>query len=307
MTSGEREALDQLTPELENIVQALRGCERLPDGPELGLRLVAALGQYWLSLGLLELGYRLTNEALSMGEAQGPSQARDRANECLALARLLHDDHIAAGVLAHLGGLTFELGDPEPGLVFLEESLRLARERADTVQVCRALSVLGEAHCALGHCELGPALLEECLQIGRDQGDPHSVAFVACNLARNYLSFGEVKRAWPLILEALDLSSRTKSKLMMQMVVDVVTAFAVAAGDWPAAARMLGAADAALKLVGNKRNYANPQFWPSLVGSIRNSLRAVDFDAAYDAGHALPLEQAIEEARAWLEKSPPAA
>jgi non-specific serine/threonine protein kinase len=63
--SGDRQALEQLAPELENVVLALRGSERLPGGPDLGLRLVAAMEKYWMSLGLLQVGYRLTTDALA--------------------------------------------------------------------------------------------------------------------------------------------------------------------------------------------------------------------------------------------------
>jgi non-specific serine/threonine protein kinase len=328
MTSGEREALDQLAPELENIVQALRGCERVSGGPELALRLVASLGQFWLSLGLVELGYRLTAEALARGDAQDPSparlralfeaerflqfldrlgEARDRQLECLALARQLHDDHITAGVLAHLGSNSFELGDAEQAVAFCEEALRLARDRADCKQVRRALCALGEVHCASGNPELALPLWEECLQLGRDQRDAHSVVAAACDLARTYISCGKAERARPLVVEALALSWETQSKLTLQWVLDAVTALTAAAQDGATAARMLGAADAARKLVGNRRDFSSLQFWPSTVTSIRNSLREADFVTAYDAGKALTIEQAIGEARGWLEKFAPSA
>ena len=325
MTSSEREALECLAPELENIVQALRDCENLFGGPELGLRLVGALGQYWLSLGLLHLGCQLTTEALAMRGAQGPSaarlialfeaerylsfvgrtsEARDRAKECLALARLLHDDHVAAGALAHLGALTFELGDSEQGIALIEESLQLARTCADPEQIRRALYNLGGAHLASDNHALAIPLFEECLQIGRDQRDPHSAALAACQLALTYVSLGRVGPVWPLALEALDLSADSKSKMTMQKVLEPVTALAAAVKEWPTAARMLGAANAAQKMTGNTQ-HNDSQFWSSVVVSTRNSLRDVDFDAAYGAGHALTMEQAIDEAKAWLERTAP--
>jgi predicted ATPase/DNA-binding winged helix-turn-helix (wHTH) protein len=323
--SSETEALEQLAPELENIAQALRGCERVPGGPALGLRLAAALGQYWMSLGLVELGYRLTSEALAMPGADEPSRARaralfvairfadfsgrddeawDRRDECLRLARQLHDDHIVIGALAMLGSVAARRGDVAQGIAFSEEALRLARERADAEQICRALNNLGYTHYLARNFELAVPLFEECLQMVREQRDSR-IGIVACNLADTHILRGQAPSAWPLALEALDISSATNSKFVMTLVLDTVTSLAAAATEWQTAARMLGAADAAVKVVGRKRR--GEEVWQRDVASIRSSFDEVDFQSAYDAGHALTLEQAIGEARAWLEKSAVAA
>jgi non-specific serine/threonine protein kinase len=321
----QREALEQLVPELENLAQALRASERSPGGPELGLRLIAALGQYWLALGLLELGYRLTTEAVSRPEAQGKSPARARAlfvatrfatflgrhreaqdwaNECLALARLLHDDHLEAGTLIFLGQTYTDLGDIAQGIAFLEQALQLARECADDEHIVRALNTLGGAHCELGNLELASRSFEEGLQIARDRRHFHAIAFLASSLAWTCLSLGQVERVWPLVLEALDLSSEAESKWTMEIVLEMVVRLVAAVQDWPVAARMLGADDAAVKLTGRKQQYPDRS---SVVADIRNSLSKVDFEAAYSAGHALSIEQAIGEARAWIEKFAPSA
>jgi len=325
ITVEDRAALEQLAPELENLVQALRGCKRVPGGSDLGLRLVATLGQYWMALGLLELGHRLTTEALSRRDDGAPSralarallvatrfagflgryeEARDRGNECLTLARLLQDDHLAAGALAYLGVACKALGNVKQGIAFLEQSLGLARQRADAEHIARALHALGGMHCDSGNLELAPQFFEEGLQIAREERHFHAIAVIASSLAWTYLSLGQVERVWPLIIEAFDVSSSAKAKFTMEVLLGVVVKLVAAKQDWPSAARLLGAVDAARKLFGRKEDYPDGE---SVAAKIRNSLREVDFDAAYKAGYALTLEQAIGEARAWVEKFSPTA
>jgi len=326
--SEEEEALEQLAPELENLLLAFRACERLAGGSEFGLRLVAALGQYWLALGLYELGHRLTTEALQRhgDEAALPvraralfqatrlahylgreEEARDRGNECLALARMLHDEHLAAGALALLAVSSSELGDNASAIAYAEASLQLAREQGEAVQVRRALNTLGGVHRVAGNPELAQPLFEECLRLSREQHDSHYTAMVAGNLATTYIVRGELMRAWSLALEHIDVSSTSKSKMSMRTALETAIVLAAARLDWPSAARMLGAAHAERKARGlNLRDRTDIDLVPA-EAAMRKSLGDNDFEVVYESGRAFTLEQAVDEARAWLEKNAPAA
>jgi predicted ATPase/class 3 adenylate cyclase len=62
--------LARLDLDRENLLAASVHCDHAPRGAERGLRLVFALQLYWLPRGLIELGYRLTVEALARNGAQ---------------------------------------------------------------------------------------------------------------------------------------------------------------------------------------------------------------------------------------------
>ena len=323
---GDREGFERLAPELDNIVLALRGAERLPGGPGLGLRLAAALENYWVSLGQIELGYRLATEALAMrGVARSSlSRARalevaaalafrvgrydegtDRANECLSLARELHDEHTEAGALVWLGAIEVDLGHTAQGIALCEQALQLTRKRTDVWRISQALTTIGVAHFSLRHFDDAAPYFEECLQSARDQGDDNLLVVSACNLADSYILRGQLAPASPLVLEAVEVSSKLGSKWMMFKVLDTVTGLAAAVRAGPPAARILGAAEATSRLVAHKQIPAEAQDWQRIAASIRNSMSETDFQAGYDAGLALTPEQAIAEVRAWLEKFVP--
>jgi non-specific serine/threonine protein kinase len=317
----EGEAVDQLAPELENIVQALRGCERLDGGAELGLRLVATLHEFWVSLGLLELGYRLTIEALSRSGAKQPSptraralfgatrcarflgkapEAREHAIECLSLARLLHDDHQEVAALAYVGIIAIDTGDTARGLSLCEKTLRLARERDYVDQTCRALNMIGWTHLTLGNLEIAGASFEESLDTARQWGDGNAIAMIACNLVHTYVLRGKLASASSLSLEALDLAFGAKSKWTSYNILNTISMVAVAAHDLERVAHMVGTLEALRKTLGLKSQDGGYRDGVATVA--RNAMSETEFESAFNRGYALTFDKALAEARGWIQK-----
>jgi len=109
--------------EHENLLSAHNFCCRQSREPMRGLRLVAAMFPYWFHRGLLGLGYRVTSEALSTEGARAPSEAR-----CRAL--------FAAGLMGRT------LGCHEEARALIEECVSIARALHDERRVALALSLL---------------------------------------------------------------------------------------------------------------------------------------------------------------------
>jgi non-specific serine/threonine protein kinase len=325
LTNEDKQAVEQLEPELENVLQALRESERVPTRAELGVRLVAALGQYWLALGLLQLGYRLTTNALSRPGVDDLSPARARglfvatrlaffldrniesrdwAEQCLLVARPLDDGHLVAGALGFLGYVAIEGGEIEQGIALYEQSLRLARERTDSEQISRALNGLGIAQEYLGKPESALPFYEEALQNLRMGRDYRAIATTATNVALVHVAAGRPAQAWPLVHEAVTVASSTKSQFTMQVVLDTVVTLAAALHQWHWAARMLGSAEGARKEAGHKRQ-RDAAFDTSVAAVVRQALPQADFEAAVEAGRKVTAGMAIDEARRWLETCSP--
>ena len=99
----------RLDAERENLLAAHEWCDHAENGGEWGLWLVSALRGYWLHRGLLELGYRITAEALARADA--PTNGRHR---CWALQAA--------------GWLCFWMGNYAKAREFCDESMAVARE-----------------------------------------------------------------------------------------------------------------------------------------------------------------------------------
>src|SRR5439155_16175278 len=134
-------ALARLDADLENLLSAHASCTTVPGGASLGIRLSRGLRHYWIRGGRLGLGIRVALEALAR---LGPAE---RTNE---RCRALFD----VGQLACFAG-RFAMAKP-----YLQESVLIARELADSPSVEYSLQMLamaclgvGEIAAARGHLE----------------------------------------------------------------------------------------------------------------------------------------------------------
>ena len=141
----EREWLDRLELELDNIRAALRYCINRPD-PLLGLTLAEALEPLWVRDFHHREGLRWFEELFEFGNDDVP-------------------DPIRAGALGVAARLSVELGHPARAKVWYRQSLKLARHAGDDLRTAWALHGLG--HVALGEGKLAEARrrFEESLEL----------------------------------------------------------------------------------------------------------------------------------------------
>ena len=141
----EREWLDRLELELDNIRAALRYCIDRPD-PLLGLTLAEALEPLWVRDFHHREGLRWFEELFELGNDDVP-------------------DAIRAGALGVAARLSVELGDPARAKVWYRQSLKLARRAGDDLRTAWALH--GSGHVALDEGKLAEARrrFEESLEL----------------------------------------------------------------------------------------------------------------------------------------------
>ncbi|MEO8738493.1 MAG: tetratricopeptide repeat protein [Casimicrobiaceae bacterium] len=313
--------LKQLDLERENLLAAHAWCERAADGPQLGLELVDAMLNYWFPRGLLELGYRVTVEAVerpgalernlarsgAVGSAGNLSywtgrydQAQAYGEESLAIAREVDNDTVASAALALLGNLSLRRGDLAIAREHLQESLALAQAVGDMYRVAWALNALAELHRAAGEPQLAEPLYEQALVLQRERGNLHSCAIILVNLALVAIARGSTEQARQMLLEALAIAHKIGSKRAGQIVFEVSAGLEALRGQWQRAARLYGAAEAQLKVMQSQREPADDAFLAPLIARSREALGAMEFAAAEAAGLALSYDDAAAEALACL-------
>jgi len=312
--------LSRLDLERENILSAHAWCDRAHGGAETGLRLVYAVKLYWISRGLLGLGYRVTVEALSRA-AHEPSSARCRAlfgagqlacfmgryaearrylEESLTIARDIGDRRRIAAVLQPLGVASLAQGDAATARGYAAEALEMARELGNKRELATALNVLAAIHRVEGRLDVAEPLYENVVALARELGDRESIAIGLLNLAMASIGRGSSDRARELLLEALAIAEEIGSKQTGQSVLEVSAGLAALRKEWRHAARFYGAAEAQAEQTGLRRDPADEAFLLPLVANARAALNEVDFAEADAAGRALPYGSALVEARAWL-------
>jgi predicted ATPase/class 3 adenylate cyclase len=317
--------LAQLDLERENFLLAHAWCDHEEGGAELGLRLAAALMRFWTHRGALQIGYRVTVEALTRTRAHGRSstrclalisagqlavfiglhsEAQQHGEESLAIAREIRDKQKAWSALQILGMSYNELGDRVAALGHFEEALALAREEGPKRQLAAALHNLAVLHRTEGNLDAAEPLFVESLALAREVGDRSSnTAVNLCSLASLSIAQGSGKRAPEMLLEALEIAREIASKWAGQQVLESSAELAVCVGDWERAARLQGAVAAQWEQMGQrgasapyKRSSAPP------ISRAREALGATAFAAAEATGRALSYDAAMAEAHTWLEQ-----
>lgn len=153
---------------------------------EQGLRLAAALPEFWGMRGYLTRG-------------------RDRLENLLDKGGTTVSAAVRAGALRGLGYASGSLGDFELACSFLEQSLVLDRELGNKPGLADTLQLLGLLAGAQMEWGAARVFLEENLAVYRDLGNRHGIARVLNELGYVIFRYGEHASGYSLIEESLAL------------------------------------------------------------------------------------------------------
>ena len=217
--------------EQENFLAAHATCDHREAGPswvEAGPRIETLLDG---SRGL-ELGYRVTVEALMRAPAQEGSLIRCKGllsantfafgmghyeiaqahcEESLSIARKIAADERVCAVTLMALALAFTAQGKRPeARQHLQEALVLARRLTDKRILSEVLTNLAELRRLEGHPDDAEPLLEEALNLARASGAMLLSAIIILNLAALSVDQGAGDRARGMLLEALAIVSRAR-------------------------------------------------------------------------------------------------
>jgi DNA-binding CsgD family transcriptional regulator len=310
-----------LEQELPNIRGALEWAGELPDARQL-MRLVVALWWFWegrLSIveicGWAERAIAATAQAppglhglrarllacTAMGEILQGSTAgvESLLDEALTLARRSGDSRAVTEALIGHADLAIARGELDRAEAPLREALAGARASSEPDMGFLALWRLGYVFSLRGEVQASESMFNECLALARAGGwlVPIAVSLEALGTAARKV--GDSRRAAGLFAEALTLVRDLSDFCCLASCVRSLGAVAAMVGDAMQAARLFGA-EQALSERQLGYNYSTSQ--PERAHRDRDEALARDalppdqFAAAWAAGRALSLDQAIAEA-----------
>jgi predicted ATPase/class 3 adenylate cyclase len=214
----------------------------------------------------------------------------------LELAHTLGNPFHTARALSLLGLVAHDQGDPGRSRPLFEEALPLVREAHDARAETMILNNLGDARAAEGDLHGAQACFEECLAIARQRGDKWGIGAALLNLGHLALRSADAQRAGELYSEGLAINVELGDQARVADYLNAIGRLAAAAGQWLAAARLLSAATALYRSLGIEQFPDHREEHEHAVAAAKASLGDEAFTAAWDAGQALLLEQAIPEA-----------
>ena len=311
--------LGRVDADLDNVRAALLWAAESGDA-ELGLRLCCALAWFWLRRGRLAEGRAAVERALEAGAApaletakalhvsggiawaQGDRvAARSRLGEAVARFRELDAyEWRDAWLSSALSIYSFELlsqGEVEEAIALAVESIAGARRFGEGSELARGLAALGLARMAAGDFGGAKPPLEESAAICRRLEDGWLLSYPLGGLAVIALRAGDHERAQSLAEESIRALRDLGDKWLLENSLVCLAVVLAARDRLRGAAVLFGASEAMREEVGQEEVYAHYRDDHDRgVESARNALGEEEFAAAWAAGSAMGVEEAISYA-----------
>ncbi|MDQ4126390.1 MAG: LuxR C-terminal-related transcriptional regulator [Actinomycetota bacterium] len=316
------EWLERLETEHDNLRAALSWALERREA-ELGLRLGAALGEFWSLRGYLSEGRRWLEAVLKSGGAPAAARAKVLARlgritwgqgdyersvalqeEGLALYRRLGDRVGLAAALRTLGMAEMHRNELGRARTLLEEAVTLERASEDTAGLARSLPMLGLVAVVRHDHERARALCEESLALAREAGDDYAIGFSLVVGALACSGRGDYRRAQALLEEGLELAWRLKIMHLTVVHLHASAALAGLQGQAVRSARLWGAAEALREGLGIHLSPLERSHYAPHIDAARARLGEAWWEAAWAEGRAMAPQQTVEYA---LGKAPPPA
>jgi non-specific serine/threonine protein kinase len=228
--------------------------------------------------------------------------ARSFLEEGLATARTIEDPWMLGEALHYLGWYLGRQGEHDQSLTLLAESLDLARKQGRQEgwsAISWTLDHMGDVARAQGDLARAATLYEESLSLFRAQGHTQGVAAVLHNQGHLALLRGDTESAKALFTESLVLFRSVKYRWSVADCLAGLGGVAAQEGQAERAALLLGAAEAihaALDASGTLIEPVNRVAWEEAMARARQQIDEAAWEAAWAAGRALPLDQAVAAA-----------
>jgi non-specific serine/threonine protein kinase len=237
---------------------------------------------------------------------EGDPAARALAEEGVAAARAAGHPHVLAASLLSLGE-ALEPTDPVAARATLEESLALVRGLGNPFMCSAVLLALAGVARAEGARAEARRRCAEALAIRRALGDRRGVALVLHDQGALAVEEADAPQAAAHFREGLALFGEVGDRHGMAWCLAGLAGTAAAAGAPARAARLFGAAAPWLPGAAVVVHPVDPAARERALDAVRARLGGAAFAAAWDAGRAMPLEEAVAYALAPAGRAPPPA
>lgn len=300
---GQTERFHLLTAEHDNLRVAVDRIERLGVDPEFGLRMVGALGRYWMIRGDWTEGRALCSRFLRESSESGPYRAKalnaagnlafhqgDYAEserlhtEARELRATLGDDFGVAMSWNNLGEVARMRGDAATAQRHYETCLAIYQRLGSDWGAAVAYNNLGELAQGLGQFATARRHHEQALVHWPRLGDRWGMAFSLANLGLVAAAGGDLEGARQSYERSLSISRELGDRAGTATALLELAKLASRTGDRPAALRQLGESLAIRVALGDRRGMVEALEMRAVLGCETDPGRCVVLLAA--AAHA---------------------
>jgi predicted ATPase/class 3 adenylate cyclase len=305
------ELLDRLDRELANFRAAIAWSleARLP---ETGLRIAAALREFWHVRNHIHEGRRALDELLTASASDGATTLRFRALTTSGMLASWHGDYgtmhelfEGAVAMAEAAGNRRQIAVAKAGLGWarigsrpttarddLEDAIAIGRELGDKQILFGALQGLTLAYIRLGDLSAARGSVLEAIALGEASGEHYDNATNLLALGTIETREGDPRSGGRWIAEALRQLRAAGGHGGLSIALDVLATLAFERGAPGPGARLAAAADRLRRAVGGGPSTAIILLEEPL-DRARRTMAPADFERALAAGRALTTDEAI--------------
>jgi tetratricopeptide (TPR) repeat protein len=218
------------------------------------------------------------------------------------VAREVKDVHLILFNLRNLGTHAYQEGDLEAAQRFLGEAVEVARELDRQEGIAASLHQLGQIAFYQGKSDVAKALHAESLTVARASGQDEAIASVFAGQAEMALAAGDLEAARDLFRTSLSYWQRVPEPPVLKMFgsaggvafcLEGLAGVSMFRNEPRRAAALLGAAESLRESRGMPipaPSRPNRDDWGA---AVRSALCESEFDAEWEEGRAMTLEEAI--------------
>src|SRR5215218_1372274 len=320
---GRAAARERVAREHDNLRATLAWAVEREDA-ELAQRLATQLARFWVVLGHVTEGRAWLDRAVALDGSSQPEtradalcwaaqfashqnvvdRAESLATEALAVARESDYERGVAMALHQLGQSAHRRGELDAAAANYEDAVARFRQLGEPIWEGATLRDLGVVAGALGEHERATAYHEQALTVWRRLDHPWGVPAALRDLADEALCRGDAAAALPLYRESLERWLLLGEQLHVAGSLLGPATVALKSGQAERAARLLGTSSALHEAIGAMP----PDDLPGDLGNGPERARAVlgdaAFEAAWAAGRAFSIDEAIADALAVTASAP---
>ncbi len=251
------------------------------------LALYQAAGDEAGTAGILQ---NISSQLVYQGRAD---EAAETLREALALAERLDNKPIMGGVLSNLGLIDFDQGDYEQAKQHQTAALGVARQIGSEFQISFALYNLGNVAIRQGDPATALAHYNDSLALARKLGNKSLIPtnLLYSGLAQHLMGQNDAARA--MGREALELLQQLADKRRMAEGLILSGVVAHGQGQPEQAARLLAAAETVHAAIGSPIIHTLQELYSQTAAALRAEMGEAAFAAAWEAGRAMPLDEAV--------------
>ncbi len=312
--ANQPELFDRLENQFDDLQAALNWSKQDAGSAGTGLSLANALDPFWVVRGHVREGVRHYADLLALPcRERAPTvlgkslsiagslnftlgdygKARAYWEQGLMIARELGMEGPIAACLNNLGLLAYNEGKLMEAQPLLTEALAIRRRQGMPRYVANTLINLADLAQAAGNLAEAAAMYEESIALWNALGDSRGESTALLGMATLRIGQRELAAAIRLLSDSLRLANETRDAELCVVGIERAAGLLTTQGRAPAAARLLGAADAQRKRLGMK-------VWEAERPAFEHDRRATEqgageaFHAEFQAGADLGLEAALE-------------